>query len=186
MNIYILALYLISGASESIRAEQVATAPSGSFSIHQIHDGEWSETIVFSGSKLTTRLSGFPWPGHYSISPDEHWILRTQKIGSGDNRAILYQIEKNGRVLEVTGFDEMLWNESDKVAKLKRNEMYHTGVDEVRWTDGKLIFALSGSNSKKSEDGIRGSWTYDLRTHSFTPQTEQGGGGNSAALRASP
>ncbi|MEI9998769.1 MAG: hypothetical protein WDO13_06150 [Verrucomicrobiota bacterium] len=36
------------------------------------------------------------WPGLYYIAPDDHWILRIQKTGSGDNTAYLYFLEKNG------------------------------------------------------------------------------------------
>jgi hypothetical protein len=59
---------------------------------------------VFRDSRISpVTLEGYPWPGRYSISPDEKWVLRTQKTGSGDNIGILYRIEKNGRVWEVIG-----------------------------------------------------------------------------------
>ena len=95
-------------------AKEVVAAPSGAFSIRQEYKaGEFVEAISFRQAKVpVVALAGFEWPGLYSISPDEHWILRTQKTGSGDNMAILYRMEKTSRVMEVVGFDSLLWSRS--------------------------------------------------------------------------
>lgn len=155
------------GAFEKTGAEEVAESPSGSFSIHQSYGDGWSEEIYFTGSKTTSNLAGFAWPGRYSISPDEHWVLRIQKTGSGDNMAILYQIKENSQVVEVKDFDKKLWAASDKVARLKKAEMRHTGVTKVSWQEGKLTLDLSGLNGDVPDDVFSGSWTFDLKSLSF-------------------
>ncbi|WP_395751864.1 hypothetical protein [Prosthecobacter sp.] len=155
--------------------EEIAVkAASGRFEVAQSYEGdrdrgegEFVETLRFSNSKLSAvRLAGASWPGVYSISPDEHWLLRVQKTGSGDNVAMLYQIKKNGRVLEVLGFDNLLWSVSDKTSRLKQKELYHTRITDWEWSgnSGSLVFTLKGSNTAKSGDGIECRIIYDLKT----------------------
>lgn len=108
---------MLANADEKIAVRSV----SGRFEVTQEHRGDIVETVRFLSPVFpSVVLPGLSWPGLYHISPDEHWLLRTQKTGSGDNMAILYRIEDNGRVSEVLGFDDMLWKASDVASRLKK------------------------------------------------------------------
>jgi hypothetical protein len=140
-------------------------APSGRFEVVQEYQSEHTPTIRFRDQSLpAVRLPAFPWPGIFSISPDERWILRTQKTGSGESFAILYRVEESGRVPEVVGFDDILWNASDKVARLKRKALYHTGIEDSAWTDDgrSLEIILRGSDSSKNGAKVRTRVVYEL------------------------
>lgn len=177
----ILAIALAADATSF--AEEAALAPSGAFSINQRYENGWEENITFRDPKIpTVSLAGYPWRGLYSISPDERWILRIQKAGSGDNIAILYQLENNGRVLEVIDFNALLWTTSDRIARWKNSELYHTGVAEYKWSEAsnRLHLTMRGSNANQSEHGIQVALTYELATHRLTPRTEPSGTGQPA------
>jgi len=91
----------------------------------------------------------------------------------------LYQIEKTGRIMEVVGFDSMLWSTSDKVSRLKKIDLYHTGVADYKWAkDSKTITITLDGSSDKSEDGLSTVLTYNLISHAISTKTEQDGGGN--------
>jgi len=149
--------------------EKVAVkTSSGRFEVTQEYREDFIETVRFLSPELpAVQLPGFSWPGIYHISPDEHWLLRTQKTGSGDSVALLYRIEDNGRISEILGFDDLLWKTSDVASRLKEKELYHTGISEVRWAadSGSLAAVLRGSNAEKSEDGIEVELVYDLKSN---------------------
>lgn len=142
-----------------------------SFSIvSKFQDENWSEKIQYSKKNgAWTKLQGYPWPAVYSISPNESWILRTQKNGSGDNIAILYSVGENGRIMEVVDFDSTVWSFIDSFSRLKQKDLYHTGVQSVEWTkDGKvLVLHMKGSSASKSGDGLDETLLYDLATGTF-------------------
>jgi hypothetical protein len=48
---------------------------------------------------------GIPWPASFYISPDDQWILRIQKSGSGDNISYLYHFDAKCRLW---GMEEQL------------------------------------------------------------------------------
>ena len=106
----------------------------------------------------------------YQIAPGEHWILRTQKVGSGTSEVFLYRIEDNGRVTEVADFDSLVWAASDKTARLKAAKLYHTEVTRSKWSeDGKsLTLFLRGSNEAKQEDDMTNTVAYYVDSHTFT------------------
>lgn len=164
--------------------EVAAKATSGRFEVTQEYQGDFVETVRFGNPELSTvRLSGLPWPGIYSISPNEHWLLRTQKTGSGDSTAILYRVEENGRVSEVVSFDDLLWGISDTTSRLKKKELYHTCVSKFAWSEdnGTLEIVLRGSNASKSEDVIECRIQYDLKSNRAAikkTNSEQGADGN--------
>lgn len=157
-----------------LRAEErvAVTAGSGRFEVVQEYrgggdqgGGGFLEVVRFRESKLPqVRLASWSWPGIYSISPDENWLLRTQKAGSGVSIAILYRVEDNGRVSEVLGFDEMLWRTSDLVSRLKQKDLYHTGVEGSTWSaDHRFLeIALRGRNASKNDDVLQCRIQYDL------------------------
>ena len=165
----ITAIFLTVGSTSF--AEVAASAPSGAFTVNQKYKGDYVENITFRDPTIPpVSLAGFPWPGLYDISPDENWILRTQKTGSGDNVAILYHIEKNGRVSEVLGFNDMLWALSDATSRLKAKDLYHTGVASIVWAKDStsVEIVLNGSNASKSGDGIEASLIYNLKNNKVT------------------
>ena len=117
--------------------ERIAVrAASGRFEVTKEYQGdrdqgdeEFLEIVRFRDKGFPeVRLSGLAWPRFYSISPNEQWLLRTQKSGSGKSIDMLYRVEENGRVSEVLGFDELLWEVSDTTSRLKKKELYHTCV----------------------------------------------------------
>lgn len=174
--------------------EKVAVkAAGGRFEVTQeFHDsngnqGEWAETVRFLKPNFPdVRLSGISWPGIYHLSPNEHWLLRTQKTGSGDNVAILYRLEDNGRVSEILGFDASLWKASDVVSRLKKEELYHTGVSEVTWAadSGSLKIILNGSNAAKSGDGIEVKLVYDIKSNKVVNEDKTSEGAGQPAARS--
>ncbi len=164
-----LALAAASHADETVAAK----ATSGRFHITQEYHGDFLETVRFADTTLpAVRLSGMPWPGNYHISPDEHWLLRTQKTGSGESIAMHYHIEENGRVSEIMGFDDLLWKISDATSRLKKKDLYHTGVSEVAWSKDKtsLEIVVAGTNASKDGDGIECRISYDLKTNKAVPK----------------
>ncbi len=165
----LLALAAASLADETIAAK----ATSGQFHITQEYHGDFVETLRFANTTLpSVRLSGMPWPGNYHISPDEHWLLRTQKTGSGESIAMLYHIEENGRVSEIMGFDDLLWKISDATSRLNKKDLYHTGVSEVAWSKDKtsLEIVVAGTNASKDGDGIECRIIYDLKSNKALPK----------------
>lgn len=160
-----LGCLIVAAATCLAQPEIAATAASGWFEVIQEYQSEHTPTIRFRDRSVSAvRLPAFPWPGIFTISPDELWVLRTQKTGSGDSIAMLYRIEENGRVSEVVGFDETLWSASDKVARLKRKALYHTGIEDSSWSDDgrRLEIVLGGSEVAESGAGIRSRVIYDL------------------------
>lgn len=148
--------------------ETVAKSASGRFHVTQEYHGDFVEMVRFRDpAHPAVQLLGLNWPGLYSVSPDERWLLRTQKVGSGESQAMLYRIEENGWVSEVVGFDAMLWSVSDKTSRLKKKDLYHTGIDGITWAkdNGSVEIVLSGSNASESGDGIECRISYDLKTH---------------------
>src|ERR1700753_3071237 len=78
----------------------VTNSPKGMFKILQKYDEKngFSEVLHFNdGSQPDVILEGaIPWAGEYYIAPDDRWILRIQKTGSGDNTSYIYFFEKSG------------------------------------------------------------------------------------------
>lgn len=98
MKLFHSLLFLVAALGSVGRAEETkkpddhpweVAAEAGTFSINQHYEGDFAEIVKFRDAKKPeVRLAGFNWPGLYSISPDEHWILRTQKTGSGESMAM--------------------------------------------------------------------------------------------------
>jgi len=165
-----------SAPEEKLPEEAPLVSPLKTFSIVRVNPDEQTsvaEKIVFKKSTLEeVPLECTSWRGLYHVSPDDRWILRDQKTGSGESMAMLYRVEENGRVTEVANFDENLWIASDAVSRLKRKEkqLYHTGVGEVVWStdSGTVTVTVSGTNFEKSGDGIRTRIAYDIVKNTFT------------------
>jgi hypothetical protein len=162
---------------QKLPGETPITSPGKTFSIVRAHDEPTKddpyrieEKVVFEKAGLAeVPLEVTSWTGYYYLSPDDRWILRQQKTGSGANMAILYRVEDNGRVSQVQGFDARLWAVSDEVSRLKFGDLFHTGVHKVTWSmDSKtLVLKIHGTNAAASGDGIKSEVTYDIVKDSF-------------------
>ena len=172
MKIYTqMMLMLLISVVAHAEAKVAIKANSGRFEITQEHKDDFIERIKFTNpEKATIQLAGFSWAGHYSISPDEKWIFRTQKVGSGASIAILYKVEENGRVSEVVHFNEALWEVAVKYNHYKNEELYHKAIRKASWSEGgKLLeLTLSGTNTKKTDDHLKIDLTYNLQTNSVS------------------
>jgi len=162
---------------EKFPGETPITSPGKTFSIVRAHqeptkDDPYSieEKVIFAkAGHAEVPLEVTSWRGFYFISPDDRWILRDQKTGSGDSQAWLYRVEENGRVSLVQGFDNRMWAASDVVSKLKYKELYHTGVHEVTWSkDSKtLILKIGGADGRFNGKGIKTEVSYEVTKNSF-------------------
>lgn len=150
----------------------VSESPGKTFVIRaKYEDGEHlTEKIRFKDPDLAeVEIEAFSWRGDYYFSPDDRWILRIQKVGVGQNEAMLYRVERNGRVSSVAGFDRDLWLASDKVSRLKRSQLFHTATYQATWSkDSKSVeIRIGGSNNAVSGDGIQSLVTYDTTRHTY-------------------
>lgn len=156
-------------ASSSLWANDGFTLSNkGAFSIVQHHDdkGQVSQVLRFkSGDQPEVVLeSGINWSGIYYISPDDRWILRIQKTGSGDNTAYLYFLEDNGSVwrmeqpLDKLGFDYL-----GHRPKGLPNGLYHKGINFISWDMPKHLLHFSiHADSDVAADALEMTLTYRL------------------------
>lgn len=114
----------------------VTVSPKHTFEIVQKYKDSWSEAFhFFKDRENDVELEqGTSWPGLFYIAPDDRWVLRIQKTGSGDNIAYLYKIETNQRV----------WRLEQEIRELglallshRRNGLpaypYHIGIEFSSW-----------------------------------------------------
>jgi hypothetical protein len=128
--------------------DTVTNSNKGSFKIVQHYDEKegWSEVLHFNHSDLPVVIleRDISWPGDYYIAPDDHWILRIQKTGSGDDTSYIYFLENNGSVwrnekpLVEMGFDYLR-----RQPKGLPSGMYHSGIDFNSWDMPKHLLHFS-------------------------------------------
>lgn len=158
---------------EKLPEEAPLVSPGKTFSIVRVdrdnHENAAEKMVFTKAAVKEVALEIFPWRGLYYVSPDDRWILRDQKIGSGESEAILYRVEANGRVSQVVGFNDRLWFASDAVSRLKKKDLYHTGLRQVTWAaDSKVIvLKIVGSHDGVSGDGIQTLVTCDIVKNTF-------------------
>jgi hypothetical protein len=117
----------------------------------------FNSEVVFKHSKERALLepSNVSWAGEYSISPNERWILRTQKIGSGDNTVYLYEI-RTGRLVSHDGYDlgAAAWDFFYKNYGGLNVGHYHTTTHLKHWVKGgdgvELILNGTSLNETKT------------------------------------
>ena len=169
-----LLLLLCSAALTSRAEDEFTTAsPRQSFRVVQILGEQgWTQTLHFvTPARSITLESAMPWPALYYVSPDEHWMLRVQKSGSGDNISFLYRLEPG---------IQRVWRMEEQVGALgfaylahlpglPRN-LYHTGIEFGAWDlqRGLLRFTISGSDAEQSGGGFHRPLVYHLREHTVT------------------
>jgi hypothetical protein len=195
------ALFIIAGLAMSVAVAEdapntfIAKAPSGRFTITQRWfrpdwiatntdcsdaDCGWEAFLQFADkAKPQATFAAHPewysWPADYHISPDEEWIIRDQKTGSGENALFLYHVERDGRVWRLSQhLDDLVWSVLLTPLHLTRADYYHMEVVLVSWDlpAGKVHLKARATPEDKDEKKIisgRGA-TYDLRKHIVTPE----------------
>src|SRR5438045_8953280 len=86
------AIFLVFAGAAIASEDEVTESPHHTYRVVQHYSGDWDASLRFrDGSHPDAPLASdpdrYPWPAVYDISPDDQWILRTQKTGSGENIA---------------------------------------------------------------------------------------------------
>jgi hypothetical protein len=174
----------IASATDRGPGEYVDKARSGKYTVVQRYIepkdpqdnqdfGAWEATLHFSDrSKPDATLAADPdrylWPADYLISPDEQWILRLQKTGSGENSAFLYHVEANGQVWRLEQhLDDLAFAVATAGSHLTRSDYYHIAVGLISWdiASGLLHLKIRASAEDKANSSIDRKVAYDLRKH---------------------
>jgi hypothetical protein len=175
----------VAASAPNGQGQVVTKAPSGRYSIVQRYNkpkddlqdkqdfGAWEAIVHFTDrSKPDATLAGdpdrYPWPATYCISPDEDWILRLQKTGSGENSAFLYHVDSNGQVWRLEQhLDDLAFAVVTARSHLSRSDYYHIGVELLSWNiaAGLLHLNISATAEDRDKPSIDRSVVYDIRKH---------------------
>lgn len=161
-------LFLALGSLAVFGDDEITVSPKGTFKI--IQHGEFrnsvynvTESLRFAKGSEVVLEYGIFWAADFYISPDDHWILRIQKTGSGDNTGYLYKVEpfrvwRMEEHLPELGFDFLQHQPGGVMGGL-----YHCGIDFVSWDlkTSSLHFSIHGSG-EQSGTGVHRSLTYKL------------------------
>jgi hypothetical protein len=146
----------------------VTTSPKGTFKIIQKYSEKegFSESLHFNDrDQPDVILEGeIDWAGNYYISPDDRWILRIQKTGSGDNTSYIYFIEKNGSLWRLEQpLVDMGFEFLRRQPKGLPSGMYHDGIKFISWDipNHLLHFSIHAS-SDPGTGGVNTTLTYQL------------------------
>src|SRR5262245_61745166 len=89
-----------SAALTALAADNELGSPQRTFTISQHYDrkaedGGWVTEVRFARNAhpAITLADSYAWPALFYVSPDDQWILRVQKSGSGDNISFLYRLD---------------------------------------------------------------------------------------------
>jgi hypothetical protein len=180
-------------ASDKAQEENTFKAPSGRFTIIQrwtrpdyigtdkdCH-GEcgWRALLQFTDkSKRQVILADEPewyvWPADYRISPDEKWIIRDQKTGSGENSFFLYRLGPDGDVWRrVESVDDAVFAALLTPLHHTRRDYYHVQIALVSWDlpAGRLHLKAYATANDREHEHINGrSVMYDLNKHVATAE----------------
>jgi hypothetical protein len=135
--------------------------------------GAWEAVLHFSDrSKPDATIAAEPdrylWPSDYLISPDEVWILRLQKTGSGENSALLYHVDSNGQVWRLEQhLDDLALAVATTGSHFSRSDYYHISVGLVSWdiASGLLHLKIRATAEDKANPAIDHKVVYGLRRH---------------------
>lgn len=142
-------------------------------------DCGWSAVLHFADkSKVPVTLAGqpewYPWPAAYRISPDEQWIIRDQKTGSGENSLFLYHLSPEGEIWRLTTpIDDVVFTALLAPSHRARKDYYHLEVVLTSWdlAAGCVhLKARATPNDKKDQLVEDRKIRYDLNTHTATPE----------------
>ncbi len=175
MNRLLLAFLLLAWTLPVHAGEDdITVSPRKTFTVVQ-HWGEEGvkQTLRFAADMARAVIleEAMPWPALYHVSPDERWMLRVQKSGSGDNISFLYRVEPSAR--RVRRMEEQVgalaFAYLARVPGLPRN-LYHTGIEFGAWDlkRGLLRFTASASDTEQSGSGFHRPLVYHLREHTIT------------------
>jgi hypothetical protein len=189
-SLFVMVMYATAiAASDRGPGEYINKSPSGRYSIIQRYIepknppdnqdfGAWEAVLHFSDkSKPDATLSADPdrylWPADYLISPDEQWILRLQKTGSGENCALLYHVDLNGQVWRLEQhLDDLAFAVATARSHLSRSDYYHIGVGLISWDvrAGLLHLEIDARPNDRENPSINLKIVYDLHKHKMVAE----------------
>ena len=120
------------------------------------------------------------WAGNFHVSPNEKYLLQTQKTGSGDNYGAIFVRDKTHRfvlahpVMPFSPLSENAWDFFRKSTGLKAT-VYHAGIEFIAWgTDGVCV-EISVHGSDCYEQYYVDDWRlhYNLVSHQFFQTRDQ-------------
>jgi hypothetical protein len=157
---------------DKITDDEIISSPRKTFKIVQHGDENWTETLQFADRHCSPIVleEGIPWPARFFISPDDQWILRIQKSGSGDNISFLYHFDANHRLWRMEeqigqlGFDYLA-----RTAGISLKDLYHTGIEFTAWDPkaGVLHFNIHASSLVEGRRAFNRPLTYKLNEHTI-------------------
>ena len=142
-------------------------------------DCGWQAVLQFADkSKQEVTLAAHPewyaWPAAYRISPDEQWIIREQKTGSGENALFLYRVGPDAQVWRMAqSLDDLIFATLLAPLHRTRDDYYHLEVAVVSWdlAAGRVHLKAYATPSDREQEPLRGrAVTYDLKKHVVTPE----------------
>lgn len=184
-SLFVMAIYATAiAASDRGPGQYVEKSPSGRYNIVQRYTepkdaqdnqdlGAWEAVLHFADrskpdATLATDSDRYLWPADYLISPDEQWILRLQKTGSGENSALLYHVNANGQVWRLEQrLDELAFAVATVGSHLSRSDYYHISVALVSWdiAAGLVHLKIFATPEDRANSPIDRKVVYDLRKH---------------------
>jgi hypothetical protein len=193
-SLFVIFMCATALASEQGPGQYVAKSPSGRFTITQrwvkpdfiatdkdCNDSDcgWQAVLQFlEKSKGEATLADHPewyaWPAEYRISPDEQWIIREQKTGSGENALFLYRIGPDAQVWRMAQhLDDLIFATLLAPLHRTREDYYHLEVAVVSWdlAAGRVHLKAYATPNDREQEPLRGrAVTYDLKKHIVTPE----------------
>jgi hypothetical protein len=131
--------------------------------------GHSTQTLYFaSGGPGLVLEYDVMWAATYEISPDEQWILRIQKVGSGVNISYLYRVDEKHHVWRLEEqIGELALAFLARTSVVVPQDLYHTGIAFKSWDmkAGLLNFTVSGSSTKESGKGVKRALAFKLDEH---------------------
>jgi hypothetical protein len=172
-----LVALLLAITSAVIAAEdEITESPRHTYRIVQHPTENWDATVHFrDSSRQDVPLAGdpdrYPWPAIYEISPDEEWIFRDQKTGSGTGIAFLYHVEQTGRIWRMQQrLDDLAFDYLAAHDHISRSDYYHVGAEFVAWDlpAQSLHFRVSGTAQQQGKPQLDRKLIYHLHFHKIT------------------
>jgi hypothetical protein len=175
MSRAVAALLVMFSCAATAAEDEVTESPHHMYRIVQHYAGDWNASLRFRDAShpdvlLATDPDRYPWPAIYDISPDEQWIARTQKTGSGESIAFVYHVESQGRVWRMEQrLDELAFAFLSR-QHVARQSYYHVGVEFVAWDlpHHVLRFRISGTAEQQGQSHLDRSLAYHLDSHAIT------------------
>jgi len=124
------------------------------------------------GRKVALDQAPISWAGLFEVSPDNHWIVQTQKTGSGTNTIFIHKVELEAHRLKPgVEIGSKAWEFWSSTTRLPVADLYHQGLEFVRWDKAgkRVLFRLSAGSVNHN-----GRWVddypvwYDLNKGTFS------------------